>query len=428
MLAGVSERRAYSRDAAVVGDVLAEEYLPPTRLLIDDFNDDSLAGTWFNWGGGNVVESSGRLNITTATPAFSYFGVDRVPTVDIHEAYVSARLLDAGNQSLTSYGAYPMALQFSTDHSAYWIIVAGQADCYTNVNNVFTLRATMAYSPGTHVFFAVGETGGQLQWMWSTDGTSWTVAAAIANPFSGDTVVAPFLMVGTDAANGSTTTMQVDDLYWTAFTTSPASVSLTPATGTWTAEAVTAEPQPVTVSLIPAAVAWTAQPVAATPGPVAVSLTPASAGWSAVAVTAIPQPVVVALTPASSAWSAVAVAAVPQPVTVVLIPATSTWTAIAVTTASGPVEVALEPAAATWTAQPVDPVPGAVTVALTPAAATWNAVQVTPAAVSGTTPRPNTGVTARPSTGTTLRPAGGTTARPGSGTTVRPYAGTTARP
>lgn len=193
-------------------DQAATVSLPTPTVVVDNFDDNSLSAGWSNWGGGNVAESSGRINITTSTSAGAYFGIDRTTAVDINEAYVSTRLVSAGNQSLTGYGAYPLLLGFSTNNSAYWIIIAGQADCYTNVGNVFVNRATMPYLAGTHVYFAIGESGGELQWLWSTDGTSWTVAFSMASPFGSDTTVTPTIMAGTASANGSTTTLQVDDL------------------------------------------------------------------------------------------------------------------------------------------------------------------------------------------------------------------------
>jgi hypothetical protein len=351
-----------------------------TQTVLDAFTG-SLDANWDNWGSGSVV--SNQFVLTTSTTAFAYFGAQWTPVIDLEtDKSLGSTFVNAGNQSLLGYGSYPISLVFSASSEAYWVIVSGTAFAYTNVGGSYTERGSVSHVNGRR--YIVGMSGTDILWRWSDDGITWTTAGTLANPY-GDTTVQGYVMVGTDQANGSTTTATFDDFSLWEF--GPSEVALTAATGTWSVAAVTAAPQPVTVSL-----------------------TAATATWAPVATSPAPQPVTVALTPAAGTWSARPVTAVPGPVTATLQPAAASWSAVAVTAVPQPVTVALAAAAAVYTAVPLTATPGPVTVALTAAVATWTAV---PVSTGGrTTPRPSTGTTARPGSGTTARPYTGITPRP----------------
>jgi len=184
--------------------------------VVDDFSDNSISGDWSNWGGGQVTESSQRLNLATTTSA-AYYGIQRTNTLDINESYVGTRIVSAGNQALTSYNAYPIAIQLSTNNDIYWIVSNGNISCWTTVAGTATQRSSTTYNATNHAWLRIGEVGGNIRWEYSADGNSWNTQTTLANPFSGDTVGIPYIMVGTDGAEGSTTTLQVDDYStWTA--------------------------------------------------------------------------------------------------------------------------------------------------------------------------------------------------------------------
>lgn len=186
--------------------------------VVDNFDDNSISGDWDNWGLGQVTESSQRLNLSTTTSA-AYYGIQRVSTLDINESYVGTRTVSAGNQSLASYNAYPIAVQFSANNDAYWVIAGGVIACWTTVGGTGTLRSSTTYNATNHAWLRVGEVGGNIRWEYSSDGTTWNTQTTLANPFSGDTVGIPYIMVGTDAGEASTTTLQVDDYStWAAVT------------------------------------------------------------------------------------------------------------------------------------------------------------------------------------------------------------------
>jgi hypothetical protein len=186
--------------------------MPSPTTVVDNFDDNSIdTSKWANWGGTNVTESGGRLNLTTSTGAAAWYGIDRIDPIDIAGAYATSRVVSIGNQALATYGAYPMLLSFSTSNEAYWIVTGNTMSCYTNVGGTYTLRQSFPYVASTHVYFGIGESGGNLRWITSPDGTNWTLHYSLANPFAGDTTVKPSFMVGTSGSEASTTTLQIDD-------------------------------------------------------------------------------------------------------------------------------------------------------------------------------------------------------------------------
>ncbi len=185
--------------------------LPSPTTVVDNFNDNSInLSEWDRWGGAQVNETGGQMALTTTTTAGAYYGINRLTPVDINGAYVGARIVSVGNQALTSFNAYPMQAAFSASNEAYWVVQGGNLVAYTNISGSAVVRATMPYLSATHVYVAIGIISGQIQWVWSMNGTAWTIEATFANPF-GSTMVQPTFMVGTDAVEGSTTTLIVDD-------------------------------------------------------------------------------------------------------------------------------------------------------------------------------------------------------------------------
>lgn len=112
--------------------------------------------------------------------------------------------------------------------------------------------------------------------------------------------------------------------------------------------------------------------------PSSVTLTPATATFTAPAVTAASGATSVTLTPVTLTSSAIALTVSVPPSTVTLTPITQTITAVPVTPAAGAVSVTLTPAAMTATAPAVTAAAGATSVTLTPAVMTTTARVIDP--------------------------------------------------
>lgn len=194
------------------GALRIREVAPLTfsQTVVDNFDDNSISGSWDNWGGAQVTESSQRLNVATTTSAGAYWGIQRLNTVDINGIYVGAKLVSAGNQALTTYNAYPHGISFSSGNEVFWAINGNVVRLFTTITSTQTVRVAFPYNAGRHVYFAIGIIGGNVVGVWSTDGVTWVKEFTLSNPF-GSTTPRPYFLVGTDGAEASTTTLQVDD-------------------------------------------------------------------------------------------------------------------------------------------------------------------------------------------------------------------------
>lgn len=223
----------------------------------------------FNPGAGPVGTSSVAGRHTCVTQA--YGGVDTTTPMDVSPITTSGTAKPYPLTGLSTVTADAMLVSVvGADWSVgTWTQPAGmtlEAAHTTNVGRALALAQERRPATG------------------ATGARSWTSTAAAGLTFTG-TVLA--LRPATGVA--------------------PSSVTLTPATATFSAPAVVPVPQPVTVTLTPATASFSARPVTAAPGPGAVTLVPATAVFSARPVTATPGPVTVPLVPATATFTAPAV-------------------------------------------------------------------------------------------------------------------------
>lgn len=197
-----------------------------TKTTVDAFPGTTIdTGSWDAWGGANITQNN-QINLATSTSAGAYFGIGRLAAVDLASTPVVIRLVSMGNQALASYGAYLLNVLFSTDNEAYWVSYGNTLSFTTKVAGTTTQRYTMPYLTAMHLHYGIGFSGGNLVALWSRDGSNWVTAFSMANPYGGgDTDGTPYLMVGTDSAEASTTTLQLDD-YGTLSGTTPVSQTL----------------------------------------------------------------------------------------------------------------------------------------------------------------------------------------------------------
>jgi len=193
--------------------------LSRTMNVGDSFGDGTIdTGAWDPWGGAQITESSGRLNLATTTTAGGYYGIARLATVDLAAQEAGFRLISTGNQALASYTGYVAAIQLSTNNEAFWTISGGMVRFFTNVGGTQTQRIVFPHLSDTHRYFSIGFSSGNLIALWSKDGSNWINEFSLANPYSGDTVGIAYAMVGTDSAEASTTTLVLDDYFTTGST------------------------------------------------------------------------------------------------------------------------------------------------------------------------------------------------------------------
>jgi hypothetical protein len=183
-----------------------------TKTTVDAFPGTTIdTGAWDPWGGAQITQNN-QIQLATTTTAGGYYGIGRLASVNLATSPVAIQLVSIGNQDLASYGAYLLNVLFSTDNEAYWVSYGRTLSFTTKVASVTTQRYTMPQLGAMQQHFAIGFSGGNLVALWSRDGTNWVTAFSMANPYGGgDTEGTPYLMVGTDSAEASTTSLQLDD-------------------------------------------------------------------------------------------------------------------------------------------------------------------------------------------------------------------------
>lgn len=153
----------------------------------DNFDDNSLSGSWTATGSsGKIFERSHRIEINHNTIANDYNQIITGSTYDINESNFYVRLLDAGNQALTSHGAIFFIRKSGDDANKIFFTVTNSViQCFKVVASVQTqVGSDTAYDAATHKWLRFREAGTTLYWDYSTDASSWTNITTLANPFA----------------------------------------------------------------------------------------------------------------------------------------------------------------------------------------------------------------------------------------------------
>lgn len=182
--------------------------------ISDNFNDNSIdVAKWTNWGGANVAEASGEIEITTSTVAGNYFGLDGAVYTSLISSRASARLVDAGNQALASYLTF-FLLSKNPSNTIAFVITGGNITAEYQVATAFTDPATQTYNATTHKWLRFREQSGTLYWEYASqtqyDANNWQTLHSMASPFPLNALF-PEFAVGTDSAELSTTIAKWDD-------------------------------------------------------------------------------------------------------------------------------------------------------------------------------------------------------------------------
>lgn len=194
--------------------------LPLTQTIQEDFQFDDAIDTvkWGNWGGSNnTVQDDGTNHylVMQSVLGGNYFGMDSNSTYELTGSQVTARVLSAGNQTITSWEVYPILLTDRTVGSAnqMWVIIAqGAVIAEYKLNGVTTNLGSVSYNPATMVYFRIRESLGIIYWEYSADYNSWTVIQSAVKPNMNIHQMAVSVQVGTWQAESSTTQAWIDDI------------------------------------------------------------------------------------------------------------------------------------------------------------------------------------------------------------------------
>lgn len=193
------------------------------QTVLDNFNDNSLAGNWFDWGGAQTAETNSRLEVTYPGSDGSW-GLDDTTSRETAEMFYGAKLLSAPSQDTANRRLSVVAITYSSGNTFTWRLTNGQAQAWTTVGgSASQVGSNLAYNSSVHVYFACGvNASGDLQWMWSTDGEYFTVHHTASNPYGTTTATAiSVAAVQTGAAAGTPTAIWDD---WSRWTVRPVSM------------------------------------------------------------------------------------------------------------------------------------------------------------------------------------------------------------
>ncbi|MBB1253189.1 hypothetical protein H3146_07365 [Streptomyces sp. OF3] len=149
--------------------------------LVDNFNDGIISAVWGNAYGG-VSEVGGKARVPCTT-GFAGYQTANSWTLAESSVYVQLTTPPSGAGSTVAYcgvmvnSATPgIRAGFLLDAASGQLRMAAETDYWDPTGTEIT------YSPTTHLWLRIRETGGTLYWDTSPDGTTWTNRRNIAAP------------------------------------------------------------------------------------------------------------------------------------------------------------------------------------------------------------------------------------------------------
>jgi hypothetical protein len=187
--------------------------MPPIATLRDNFTDNSESPAWgasFTLGSATKAETGGQAVFTLPSS-----------TAGTHQAfYRSAAAYDLtgdsfyiniGTMVATGVAASAFFDLFADANNALrWTQTSGTLKAQTIVAGVATDLYSVAWSAATYKYLRIRESGGNVLFDSSTNGTSWTNRASVAAPFA---VTALFVQFGATCGNvASPGSFRLDDV------------------------------------------------------------------------------------------------------------------------------------------------------------------------------------------------------------------------
>ena len=196
--------------------------------LTDNFNDNSIdAAKWsvYNAGGFTTAETNQQWELTTAL-AIGSTNPYSITTYDLTGSQATIKVVDAGNTTgLASALFSPLWLYVSDASYLRWYISGnGKIGVWTRISNANDFPWSATYVAATHKYLRIREASGTTYFDYSANGTDWTNAYSLANPFA-ITAIEVNVEMRTDSAEASTTTAKVDD-----FNILPSATTIIPST------------------------------------------------------------------------------------------------------------------------------------------------------------------------------------------------------
>jgi hypothetical protein len=179
----------------------------------DDFSTIDEATKWNKWGGNQIYVDANRVRFDSTTNA-NYYGMDTTGFLSgtLVGSMIMTRLVSAGNQSITSFECYPCGVDTTAgSNGLFWFVGGGNLKAYRKNGGSNTELISTTYDPDVHKWLRIREDAGIAYWDYSTDGITWTGFATYTLGFAVTSCIVT-LLIGTWQAEGSTTSMILDNL------------------------------------------------------------------------------------------------------------------------------------------------------------------------------------------------------------------------
>lgn len=158
--------------------------MPSLSTLVDNFNDGTIGANWGNSYGG-VTESAGKAHVPCTT---SYAGYQTAYSWTLAGAafYVAVTTVPAASTATEAYASvFVNAPDIATSGVRIGFVINTVTGLlkFSSETAYFDAGATtVTYSAVTHKFLRLRETGGNVLWDTSPDGTTWTNRRTLATP------------------------------------------------------------------------------------------------------------------------------------------------------------------------------------------------------------------------------------------------------
>ncbi|MEU5772708.1 hypothetical protein ABZ819_05305 [Streptomyces venezuelae] len=158
--------------------------MPLISTLVDAFQDNIIGPEWGNSYGG-VSETGGRARIPCVAGSYAGYQTAKVYTLAGSSVYlqvpVAAAAASATVEAQTVFAITPDPTQ-GTNLAININTVANTIRFESNVAYTDGAAVSLTYSAVTHLWLRIRETGGNILWDTSTDGSSWTNRRTLATP------------------------------------------------------------------------------------------------------------------------------------------------------------------------------------------------------------------------------------------------------
>lgn len=161
--------------------------------------------------GTTVSAASNVLRFVTTTTA-GYAEIDSATGYSLQDSYAKIEVVSVGNQSLTQLVIIPLFIYDSNDGDyAYFFLIANNSISWRKrIAGSDTIIGFTTFNSTNHRWLRIRESGGTIFFDRSADNATWTNITSVSAEFSIiDTIAA--VIVGTDGAEGSGTTVDLDN-------------------------------------------------------------------------------------------------------------------------------------------------------------------------------------------------------------------------